>query len=373
MSSHNDTLQALHDDARRLRVAIPLPPEGELSPDQISKVQALLEQFLKDKGISQARLSKMMGDGYSTSSISTFRSLEPDGHYAGDRDRLARGINDFIETYLRREERPLPDGYVETAVAQRIITVINQCVNQRSMGLISGDSGRGKTIVLKAAESKMPGSIYLRVLKGGNSKAGFARMLARKLKLRRWRTTLDIEEMIIEQLTDSQRPLLIDEAHQLSMEALELIRDIHDVAEVPVILCGTRDIEKATSDQDVFFGQLASRIGIRYDINAYARKHPNDPEPSKPIHTVQEVVKLYGGGKLKLTDDGAAYLAKLANLEGQGGLRLCRQIMETAITAAKTKTLDAKALAKVLRLMHGKAYHAQRTQAALNSSNLKVA
>ena len=73
------------------------------------------------------------------------------------------GINAYIETYERSQDTPRPNGFIETGVAVRMLSLIKNAVELRTMGLIYSDAGRGKTMTLQAAAMLFTGSIYIRV------------------------------------------------------------------------------------------------------------------------------------------------------------------------------------------------------------------
>jgi DNA transposition AAA+ family ATPase len=341
-------------------VARTLPPTGDLPPDQIKLVAEDFERFLQATGLSLDKVSKSLGSGYSASVLSTFKSIGPDGRtkYTGNVDKVARAVNGYMERYAQQQEAYRPEGFVRTEAAVRMLTVVQQAQRLRAMGLITSDPGRGKTMVLKAAQAIYHGAIYIRVRRKRRTDAGLIRALHDEMRLRAKGTGYDMEQKIIETLGGTDRMLLIDEAHQLTKSALEFIRDINDECEIPIVLAGTRDLEQNTQDQGVFFGQFASRVALRYDVNDSARSGkggaPSDPTINKPIHTVKEILELFQGSKLRLTDDGRDFLFQLANLEGRGGLRLVRQVLSIAIPYANGKQLSRKVLMKVVRDMHGK-------------------
>lgn len=370
----SDILNQIAQDARRLRVGQKLPPEGEPIPyEQIALVQQEFEKFLSVTGLSVADVAKRMGKGYSASTISTWRSHTKEREYKGNLDRVTRGVNQFMETYAQQATAPKTEGWVETTVAKHMINVIRKCISLRSMAIISSDSGRGKTLTFKAAESVYPGAVYLRVLRGTRTASGFAWQLAQDLGIRKGRTTRELQYQVIQTLRGTGRVLIIDEAHQLDRNALEFLRDIHDECEIPIVLGGTRKVGDNTDDDDIFFGQFASRVALRYDVNEHVRG--GGPKPSKPIHTIEDVKAIFHSDTIKLTSDGVATLHRLANLEGFGGLRLCAQVYRVAagIAEGKGQSIDAKLLLAVLREMHGKTRAIQRIERAAEELELKEA
>lgn len=379
-NTQRDIIKGLQDDARRLRVARKLPPEDQpIPPDLINLVAEDIDRFLQATGLSLDKVSKSLGKGFSVPTLSAFKNITKNGitKVNGNVDKAARAINGFMERYAQQREAYNPDHFVRTAVAVNMLTIVQNAMKLRQMALISSDPGRGKTMVFKAAQGIFHGAIYIRVTRKRRTDSGLMRALFDELSLRVKGTNYDREKKIIETLKGTDRMLLIDEAHQLSASALEFIRDINDECEIPIVLGGTRDLEEITQDQGVFFGQFASRVALRYDVNDSARMgkggSPSDPTINKPIHTVKELIELFGKDKLKLTDSGLDFIFRLANLEGRGGLRLVKQVLTIAVPVSKGKAITDKLLMNVLREMHGKRRADVQLAREINQLKLKVA
>lgn len=373
-----DILKQIQQDARRLRVARKLPPDGEpIGYDLIALVQEDFEKFLTVTGLSVADVARRMGKGFSAGTLSTWRHHDQAAkEFKGDLDRITRGVNQFMETYAQQATAPRPEGFVETDAAKLMLNVIRETIALRCMTIISSDSGRGKTMTLQAAESVYPGAIYCRVKRGFRSATGLAKLLCHALRIRSARSTSEMQTKIIETLSGTGRVLIFDEAHQLDAGALEFVRDVHDECELPIILAGTRKIDEATDDKDIFFGQFASRVAWRLDLNDYARgSHGGSGPPTRPLHTPEDVKRVFASDQVRLTDDAEAFLARLANVEGFGGLRLCVQIYRVAARIAQDKgrEITGELLVQVLREMHGRTRAVRRIETAAADVKVKVA
>ncbi|MEM6392360.1 MAG: hypothetical protein AAF797_06265, partial [Planctomycetota bacterium] len=123
----------------------------------------------------------------------------------------------------------------------------------------------------------------------------------------------------------------------------------------PVVLFGTRDLDRQVDDRDRFFGQLSRRITVRLDLNDWARD--GGDEPVRPLFTVAEIQKIFETqGQVRLSSDGVATLYKIANSEGHGGMGLARTMFLIAAQAAKarSKPVTAALLMQVLYELRGK-------------------
>lgn len=370
-TSTAEILDRLSDQARRLRVGHKLPADNPLPWEKIDQVRSDLVFLLEQPGVTMEQIARAMGRGFSPATLRTFRDAT--GREAlGDIDRVARGVNQFLETLARRNESRRPEGFVETEVARRMLTVIERTAQLASIGLIYSDAGRGKSMTLEAASMIHPGAILVRVRHTTRSPAGLAKHLAAMLQLNRVRNVQHAEDRLIETLRGTGRLLLIDEAHQLKHQALELLRDLHDEAGVPIVLAGTVKIAEATADTDLFYGQFSSRVALRYDVTEDLHGGSGGGDP-KPLHTVDEIRRLYESDKVRFTDEGRRMLAKIANLPGLGGLRLCAKIVQVATAAAGGELVDAELIRRVCRGLHGRAFAVDQLERAVKRSKVQVA
>ncbi len=371
MTTTHEIIERIAKASRRLRMGQRLP-DGPLPWDVVQRVQADFRRVLDQPGISLTDVAEAMGEGFSRGTLSRFKNMIRPDDSTVDLDRVVRGINQFLETLARRRQVALPDTFVETEVARRILLVIAKTIELSAIGLIYGDAGRGKTLTLKAAAAIHTGAILIRVTQSTRTPSSLAKHLAQLLQLRGAETLLKAESKLIEKLSRTGRPLLIDEAHQLKPEALELLRDLHDECGVPVILVGTVKINEAVADSDLFCGQFSSRVAIRYDITECLRSGDGGRDP-QPLHTIEEIKRLYASDKIRFTADGLTMITKLANLPGFGGLRLCSKIVQVAATITGDDPVDARLVMQIIRSLHGRTHTISQIERAIDRSDVLVA
>lgn len=357
-----DILNDLAQDARVLRRARMLP-DGPLNDEHIRAVANDFKLWLRANNVRASAVAKALGPGHSESTLLSFiRGLKK----GGDNEGLARTLNAYMEQLARAAEVEKPQGYVETEVALRMSAVMDASARAKGFGQITGGAGAGKTIVLLAYNRKARTSIYLRVRRAERSDAGLVRSLGREMGLPRHHTTGELLRMIIDSLRGSARLLLIDEAHKLQHDAMEALRDIHDEADVGVVLCGTRDVRKLVDDYTANLGQFTSRTVARFDVQDWLDANSNGgggrraTEPRR-LYTVDEVAEVFASATLKfnLTDDAIAFLHEVACLPGHGHLRLAVRLVQLASmgrTAKDANCIDRKQLVSVVREMHGDAF-----------------
>ena len=359
-----------------MRVGQKLPEQGPVPWELIERVREDLDFMVSQPGITAKMV--MAATDISKTRYCRFGRATSREDFKGDIDRVTRQLNTFLETVARRNQAKLPDGFVRTQVAERMLTIIGKTIELMAIGVIYADAGRGKSVTLEAATQLYAGSVLIRVRQHTRTPTGLAKAIGGALQVRGLRDGFSAASNVIQTLKGTGRCLLIDEAHQLKHESFELLRDIHDEAGVPIILAGTIKLNDSVSDHDMFFGQMSSRIALRYNVTEGLTDQggPGSSGPGgKPLHSVSEIVQLYERGKVRLTGDGRMFLTRLANLPGLGGLRLCAKVVQVAWSAAMgegKEAIDAELLLKVVRAMNDQAFAVHTIEPAMQASTERM-
>ena len=178
----SDILAALATDARRLRVGQRLPKEGEIPWNLVERVREDFNFMLDQPGVTMEIIGNAIG--LSRGPLSRFRNAATREGFVGDLDKTTRQINTFLETIVRRRDAKLPDGFVKTKVAERMLTVIGKTIELSSIGVICADAGRGKSMTLRAATRIYPGSVLLRIRQHTKKPTGLAKAIGDAMRLR---------------------------------------------------------------------------------------------------------------------------------------------------------------------------------------------
>lgn len=343
-------LDRLAQEARIMHKARMLPQSGPLKPEQTEQVRQDFIAFTRENNISHKTVSRALGGGFSKSTISLWLS----GKYDGDVDRVTRAINQWMEDEAVARAFRRPDGFVETEVVTKMLAAMKMARTQGTMALIHGPAGVGKTMTAEAAATVFQGSIYVRVMQATRRGPGLIAEIATLLGLSTRNSGWRVQKSVIDELKGTNRMLIIDEVHQLHEKGYEAVRDLHDAAGIPIILIGTVDACKHVTDITQHFGQFSSRIAVRCDITEEALR-PNSP---KPLFSLDEVMRVFDGGKVRLSRDGGRYLQMIANVPGLGGLRICDRIMRVvySITSLHGQSVGVDVLSDVFQQMHGEAF-----------------
>jgi len=126
------------------------------------------------------------------------------------------------------------------------------------IGLIYGRTGAGKTTALRAAVG-MFGAIFIRAFVMGGA-SSLMDDLCYELGIEPTRFKAQKFQAIVSALQKEPRPIFIDEADYLCRhsEMLDLVRDLHDMSNVPVFLIGMEGIEKRLAAKHPQFARRVS-------------------------------------------------------------------------------------------------------------------
>jgi hypothetical protein len=225
-------------------------------------------------------------------------------------------------------------------VAKHMLAIARLVLENQTMGLAIGPTGIGKSRCCEAIHDKYVGSIYIRIIDGYHHPRGLTHALADRLgthstfKRRPGEPYKTQLERVIDVLRGSSRLLIIDEAHALRTEALELLRDIHDSTGVPILMVATKELhDRIQKNADPDRGQLYSRCGV---IQHLTEGH-DVYSGGKVLHTLQDIKDLYNEPPIKLSPDAARYLQDVANMLGYGSLRRCEILLRNGVRRARNR------------------------------------
>jgi hypothetical protein len=119
------------------------------------------------------------------------------------------------------------------------------------MMLAWGYAGRGKTECARTYAIRNKNAVYIRVFEDWTPKAMLSSICEGLNGMRPGQTHI-AKRIIIEEVDNSDRILLIDEADRLTVKNIEHLRDIHDETACPIVLIGEPSI----------YAQIKSRTRI---------------------------------------------------------------------------------------------------------------
>jgi DNA transposition AAA+ family ATPase len=366
MTERPNIIETLAQDARVRMEARMLPTDRDLTKAEIAQVRARAAEYFEQHKLSGTEVGRKIARA--PSSITEFLRDK----FVGNEDKLARLIHEFIEIHSRGVESGFSKEFVSTSIAEGIIALCKMAAATRTVNLVYGPAGVGKSIVFRAcAEALIPGSAHIEITEGARAPAQFARMWARRLKLSAKGCLGEVEDRIITALTGSDRLQMIDESQRLSNSAFEVVRDVHKQSGVGIVLGGTVDIEGKVNDFHEHYGQWESLVNIRYDILA------KQQDRGEPLFTPGEIVKFAATMQLKLTPRAVDWLGdRIGSIPGYGGLRKAKSLLYTASLMAKhdgAATIDLKHLRAAFVQNEGKAHYELMERRLVEAQRRKVA
>ena len=237
-----------------------------MSKEYNSALQARVEQFLKEKNISQAKAAPLMG--ISQTALSQYRRSMYDN---GDIAALESKLEEFFRTQEEQEvntEKALPyrptQDYIPTSISEDVYKLIRYCQLEKGMVIIHGDAGIGKT---KGAErfvrENSTASVYIQATPSTGTLGNLLKVLAE----------------------GTNKVIIIDEAQHLQLRSLEEIRTWADANPITgqqgvgIALIGNTEVyTRMVGKQEARFAQLFSRIRMnRY----YSTRKVTDEDVAK--------------------------------------------------------------------------------------------
>jgi len=243
-----------------------------MSNEEILKLPfgKLLDEFKSITGMSANKLGAAIG--VSGSQLSQIRN----GTYKdvdGTEDKVRKYIEDELEKHSRKEFIPpiLEFNYIKGARVR-----IAGIIEKNKIALLRGDSGTGKTTLLREFNEQYPSSFMVQAYKG-MKKSELIKMISKS-------SGVDIKNATLSDIVPRVKGkiLILDEANKLSGGSLEWLRSLHDKSEMAMIWGGTyEDITEILSRQPelnrrckkVYMENL-TKSELAALVDGYELKHP---------------------------------------------------------------------------------------------------
>ena len=226
--------------------------------------EALIERaraYMSDNKLSQARFAGLVDVSESTVS----RWLKQD--YA-NMDSVSEKVAAFFEKDAARKSQVMRVDFVMTGVAKQVWNVLEYTRLQKTIGIIYGDAGIGKTETAKQWAKGKADVVMITCTPAFANPKPFLKLLAREFKTTRTGTMDDVYWDISDRLQNRDVTLIIDEAQHLTIKSLEIVRSLNDATETAIVLIGNEVVyNKMLGKQKAEFAQLFSRIGMRSSLS----------------------------------------------------------------------------------------------------------
>ena len=300
--------------------------------EQHDQIARTVLAFLDAHAISQTTVARKINQ--SASALSQYLG----GTYAGDRDKLGRKLNGWLEREGRARDVRVELPYVKTSVAQTIRRVVTLAVEQGKMAAIVAPAGSGKTKVMTLLTEDMDG-VYIYCDEDLTPSALY-RKLALELKVNTTivsRGAAFFKQAIIDKLKGTDRPIFLDEAHLLPPKVFAGLRSIYDQTGCPIIFTGAYEILGRVDDRSTGRGQMMRRC---YTFNALEHfasvegggggSAASGGGGGKPLYTLDEIRSVFEHMPLKLTPAATEMLWAIACLPSHGCLGTAKDVYDLA-------------------------------------------
>lgn len=277
----------------------------------VSAKESLLA-FMASSGKSQRQVAREIG--ISSAQINQFLADK----YEGDSD----STSDKVLQYLAVAEKRLNTDktvffYPELHNTREALFTCSYAHRNNEIALLCGDAGAGKTEALTYYRDNNPGVILVTANACIQSATAILQLICAELGKHAPYRRNAIMNLLVAQLSGTNRLIIVDEADHLSLQAIQALRSLNDQAHVGVVLSGNNKIylQMYSPRRGYEFDQIRTRIVVR-------KKVVND-------YTAKEIHGVFPD----LGDTETGYLLKLANRES---LRTAIKIYRIASDAAQS-------------------------------------
>ena len=279
----------------------------KMDAETANVIRRVEDYLAAHKEISREQFAKMAG--ISGGALSSFLK----GRYAGRVDLVAQKIAAVLDTEESREGAVTavkePD-IVETAVMQQMMFGLQYANDRNDIICIYGAPGIGKTVTVNKWVDGHPNSIFFTASPNIHNGRDVMEEILEAIGKKQTGRNKALEKSIVQILKGSNRAIIIDEAHFLRLSALETLRRIHDITEVPLILVGNPAIMDIITEQNkTLTGQFFSRA-VRIALDAKV-----------PLEDVKKIVLQNG---VEMDKDCLTELHRIAR--GTGALRVMTKL-----------------------------------------------
>jgi DNA transposition AAA+ family ATPase len=263
------------------------------------------------------------------------------GVQPGGASKLEAKIRAYRERVEGTTRHDYSQTFVETGAWQQFRHACHTAITENAIVVVYARPGVGKSRALQQyslAELKTP---PIQILCSANiTPRYFVQKLAQDLRLDDRVPTARLEDNIAERLKRNPRPIFVDQANYLTEKSLGTVCYLWEVARVPIVLVGTKDLyELFTTSrltEDVR-AQLSSRVAMHYplvelsagELKAIVRRALGDQATDAAVAKILSVT----GGNFRHVDMLLPRARELATRNQQGlneGSIQLEEIIETA-------------------------------------------
>ena len=195
----------------------------------------------------------------------------------------ASGVEKKIRAYRMKVDGTVRHGYsnsfLKTTSWSQFQHACQTAIDENVIVVVYARPGVGKSRCMREFAKEKMTTMPISILCSANiTTRYFVQKIARDLGLSDVPPTAKLEDNVIERLRRNPRPLFVDQANYLNEKALGSICYIWEVAQIPIVLVGTKDLydlfntSRLTQDVRV---QLSSRVAMHYPLKELSKEEVN--------------------------------------------------------------------------------------------------
>lgn len=234
-----------------------------MSIDSIKEAQAGVVAFISESGNSQHQIA--MECGLEDSVLSQFLR----NTYPGNMAKVADTLNKYL--MLAKERLNIPETrcfYKGLGNTKVVLAAANLAHRHCGIVLIRGDSGAGKTTALQYYVSQNAGVLFVTADSGTKTASAILSEIAAASGKRMCGNKQRLMKSLVDYLRGTKRLLIIDEADQLTLDALQAVRSLNDKAGIGIVLAGNNKLyqQMVSGVRGGEFDQIRTRILLKPDV-----------------------------------------------------------------------------------------------------------
>lgn len=246
----------------------PIPPHNR-------ELIESLAAYRTSHGFSTKELGRQLGVDAGT--VSKYLN----GKYTGDVPKLESVISDVLKA--AKTKISVSGELFETAVSRQIGGALETIRKTGDVGLITGEAGLGKTCGIHIYQRTTPSAVAVFVTPWSSSAQRAEMALFETLETNRWSGNTPRADFIKDRFKDSNRLIIVDDAHLLTMQALKSFFWLHRHTGCPLGLIANAEL----LDMIRTNAQMYSCVGLRTEI-----KMDRDEQVRE---TTRALLKLHAG------------------------------------------------------------------------------
>ncbi len=251
----------------------------------IEKIRQQLKEVTAGSRNSKDRISESAiarGIGRSDAAVNLFVNDK----YTGKNLLLAQQIEKWM---IRQEEKKNVQVIFPETIDTFAVSKVNKACRiahvENKIVVITGQAGVGKTVAVKKYVTENPDVIHVQVIPYYTAKDVMSD-IHRAVGYNGEGRLIDMFKIVLKDLKDSNRMILIDEAELLPYRGLEMIRRLYDLSGIGIALVGMPKLITNMRGKGGEYRQLYSRIALHAEIPSLSNYEKADVDIETMIKSV---------------------------------------------------------------------------------------